>query len=693
MSLQEHFGTVSSETKKLGSQYFTNLAYISFLKNDKKSYFDLFFYVLTQNTHEKTKKSAEILMTCDYDVRNSMDLVEKFFNFPNNCNQLIADYVNIEENKKCFVEPLSVAMSLNQCSLSYEFINTYSYSGIPTIVFIEFCSIFNLRMSWKIDQTYYFSGKIKIDGLYSCYINGDSSFMQMFYPSHLNNIEEFVHYSKSCDKSIETLNASIEEVVKSQVSEYIGFSKEGLSRGLASCSQWELAQTLYVLAKKKFNQKHKNLHCSKKPGLKKKAEQLLDDVVKIQHYFMRDFAVYLNQNDHVSLKLVEEKIIVEEKITKKVPMPSIFEKRRKKNETTFGKIDSLKEFGELKVYKDQVIDMEVVEHFFKEKKINGDHNKNTFVGMLERFKLGKIVENRGRLVPAVLWDFDFRSLYPDLELHYDEYYKLFAKDADIFFKEKPGEFKPEELENCLDMNFNQMEEYLIKIRGSMSSSMKKKKLSILKKEVAKYKESCGILEYVEIPQPDKIVTEILKKEITKKVLKPYKKYLEIESENKQKTFTAHFFEPVESIEARDYKFLYSKLRSKITNYGVLENLDSLRNGIRNCSSKIRRLLKNGGYYRHKSELDKINDKKRKITDMFLQKFKKFKDTLTIDTFYGVGDPDFNKYDFENINLIKRDILIKRMCWTDHTNNDNKKNKIKAPRKLKSLMQCISYLKK
>jgi hypothetical protein len=388
--------------------------------------------------------------------------------------------------------------------------------------------------------------------------------------------------------------------------------------------------------------------------------------------------VYINKADHIFVKEVKEIVKEEYETHEYVQPPTVFVEKQK---TNTNKIIPL--FGEIVSYKDKVIDMDRVNEYMSEVDIP-EYMRNSFVNVIEKVKTGDVVYIGDAAYPSGYSDFDFNCLFEDKNLSLISAYKLFSQNASQFFKKREYDHSLEELAACVMMNNKELESFYKDKHGNVSKSGLKKGISALRKEIRLYQEENEIKEYVEVKPPRKLITTVKTRDVVKKRYVRMKKPLELESEDKMKSYEAHLFKAEKAILARNSKFIYHKMKKKIKDRGQAEHLRALVNGMRKLSRRIRKLLSSGGFLQGEPAVVDRLKKKNILTDEFLKDFGKLKKEMTIERFEDSDDVDFNIYDFEEVNLIKRNILLGQMCWS------RKDNKIKATRRLRSLVQCITF---
>jgi len=633
--------------------------------------------------------------------KNVIDFLSNFLDFSPEIMTLIGQYVVIDKKMTCFVQPFDYYVKnhndKNKKYICYSILNHYAY-GIPKKTLFNYSKLMHFGLTWLekdlLKRNSVAQGKFELkrtkkrnEALVNNYVIIGNTLQKnkvIFNLKIKENIGDKIHYLESLDKETETLNAALEEVICTRINKTFVLDKKGLSVDKKSCAEWELIQTVYVLAKKFFRQKHKNLHVSKKQSILGKVDTYLEDIKKLYNYFLSDMYYYVAAEDHYTLKL--KKIQVPREIEKMVwyQPPSIMEKVVKSNP----KYDSvfLRQYGEVKKYPNTIINEEEFEKYCKRKKIR---EKNSFRNFLIHLSKGIVDID----TPVSVRHFDLIDLEKKRlkEFTNMEAFKVFmSDDPSILFSPAPYFYTEDFLNKYEDMDFKTIDFELKKEFSTLSSGQLKKRISTLKNEIIRRKmENLNkVDEYVEVRQsPYHVRTkEIVYDTHTKQTLEPVSL---LESEEKHSDFLRHYLGPIDSILLRNNRFILSKMkRSRMHNsnrnphYKKFKNLCNLVSSIKTATKKISNaiFLLREGIHCPTNSLEHLKSVRFDRANKFTEEYQEYRNLFN-PVLENIEPPDFNMYDFQYINNLKFRILTSQICWS----RDTKKLKVSGSIKRKKLI--------
>jgi len=563
----------------------------------------------------------------------------------------------------CFTLPIKKERK----NLSYVIVNKYAY-GMPWKVVRNMCDFHGINLTWRkngiIERNLKKTTSYCIDG---CSMKLTTSVL------HIEEAAELIHYTESSDKDVEALNCAIEKCIQVSLNPTLELTKKGLIRGISSNKQWSIAQTVYVLCKKENNQKYKNLHKTKSHACLLEAKKLKKEVTELYDYFMRDNDVFIKYEDHIrwSKKVEQEEYF--EYVDVKIPAYTVYEEVVSKSLP----FSVSKEYGKIYNYTGYLINEEEIDKFIKEKNIVDNYKKNAIRTAIHNSKKGEITKNViDMIVPKAIYNSDFSYFSKTNEYNVMNNYKDYSEISGRFFMVAKEIYSDEELNHFESLNSMETENLLrIKYPGLGKKAFERAKRE-LRKEIEEKRKRNNEKTYKEVVIPESFKTEKISK-IKEKVsyIPILQKDLKIESSERHVDFIKHSFEPEVAIQLRNAK---QRLRQfnyfcKYTDFPKFQHMNNLLTHMGSLTKKIRRLFEygdkpirkvyGGRLIKNQTILDLVA-KKRKTGDEFLELYRKFRiyEGKTKKSFDN-KDPDFNKYDFGDINLLKREILLSEMVWS------------------------------
>jgi uncharacterized protein YbaA (DUF1428 family) len=541
---------------------------------------------------------------------------------------------------------------------------------------------------------------------------------------------ELVHYAFSDRREIEALDSAIEFVIKSSINDTFEVERYGIKMNKNSCSEWELVQTIYVQSKHFFKQHFHNLHRTKKKGLLQKAQEKVEDIKKVYYYMMKDDTYYVAADDHFSVTVETKEEEFEQVVTKWVqPPPVIIEKAVgppalfpflegfKPQNFLFGQnLDKIRELmPEGCTIEDRRLDRFILTHRGSPRDITEliyplpdyqhfsyEPENLDFLCSQYRWPDRNLLEMELRKMLNAKSSSEYINAMAVLLCHgrytlettpheIEEYYRNVLSKC---LCPKKWVFGLEHAMACKDMTTDQQRSqyYLEHIeQKGWSSSKKKKTISAFRGEARRAhhffnesNEEEKAVELISVNLPPKQVTEVIKtvKKISKRTLKPKRL---IKSEEQHEDFIAHTMPADPRIEFRGLRrvfgiqmssgFEFRKSHRK--HHGALVNMHKQ---LKNLARKTKRLNLEG-----KSKMAmELAKKKHQIRERFVTLYKKFENYRKwgVDDYKYVNtDPDFTKYDFKELNIRKRLLLMGGVCWNRSTTSRFGRNvKLKITRK-------------
>jgi len=629
----------------------------------------------------------------------------------------IIEFSKLDETLLCYARPfrkyLSKLRHVTEDEIVIDdFLNVFCF-GIPTQVLLEYSEILGFGISFSQENKFKanthalrfiegMNGKasdfisisdnyfIKGSSLVCCEVIWIQEKRQYEYKNIKHNCGDLVHYVQSSDKSVEALNASIEQVIKTKLNSTFNIVKSGIYMEKNTNREWALAQTVYILSKRLNNQKFKNLHLSKNKGVLSEAENLVNDVQKMYNFFMRDNDYYISASNHYTLDISSVSIPVERTISKWQQQPDLYvpessiETETKKEEETNVMLD----------LHDRVLDEALVQTFLNEHpRLHVQQFKDLII-KLAKAKKDEFGQPNGML------SFDLMNLSQAYGMnpksfYYDahqtgvlwELYEKMKPDLLRFMKEKDKQFSHDMLEKYAKLKYSEFEGYLKQDFPGLSKNQLKKLISTLKKELQELAAKKEEMEkqsdekeqkirYVAVPQPPILVKETVVTYKRKTVSKLIPKKL-IQSEEAHKDFIKHTLNPDPKILYRNAKHRYSTLvySTKLydMDYEKEEHLANCFRGARAAAKKLRNCFTRGLHAIGSIEYKKLVHRKAIADKKFYDEYNIFKKHLdgfnkdrynkNVNIKVTESELDFNEYDFEHLNLIKLKILLGEVYWS------------------------------
>jgi len=741
------------------------------MRRDEKSHdvacLDTFFEGKLKNGKKLTQKqrrSVHGYNICDFDKVFDLSIYLPP-SIPDHVMNMIGEFLKVDKRSKtlCHLSPFIKYAQENNMRLSFSFLNAVCF-GMPLNLLIKSSEILGFGLTWvrggvvfeneialdkRFDyQNYRFGTSVPEPRAYNCHyknnylVHRDSLRKvaiedRIYHDAIVHNkftlpdSGELVHYVYSDQREVESLNAAIEHVLKKQLNETFEIKFNGVYMNKNSCSEWEVAQTVYVLSKRFFKQKHKNLHVSSKPRLLAKAAPLVEDIKKIWNYFMKDDDYYVAASDHFSVEIQVTEEVKEREVYRLVEQPSYFVEERveEKNEREMRlpgaqkyeflrslrpekgellenyqrleatlpegatlsmdwsfhlKMDYQGERTDLTDFvfvpldlKQFEIDEEKLEEFISKNKIYESGMFRNFVQVFMRD--GLTVDKFAQCFLEFDCDRRRRS-YSQIQ-NADFYYKAVAS----FMSTKSYVYPTNHLNNCLGLSVNEIYRYYEQHvqNPSWSSSKKNRQRSSFKREALHFQmANTGAQEESKQEEEPKAPTIIFRE------VKPEPKYMKvtetetirkgrralvpknlIQSENKMADFIKHTMKPKPTILGRSISRQVTLIESnKSQKKKYAENADfrylaKTRRHIKDLTKKIHRLRK---LRDRETKMQAIRAEKFAVLKKYAAAYKRFDNHRRFgnpDHKFFLNDPDFNRYDFEEINKLKKLILMGGVCWS------------------------------
>jgi hypothetical protein len=593
-----------------------------------------------------------------------------------------------------------------------DFSNLFCY-GMPSKLLIRFSIYLKFGLTYKLDNFNY-SNLTARKKLQNSNLQKTNGYLQLFennyflYSDSLKGVEivtranheyrpidkcpgELIHYLYSSDKENEALNAAIEFVIKEKINssfcfhnikmKFVDYKFVPINKQITmenkTRKDWEIVQSTYVLAKNAFGQKHLNLHVSKRQPILKIAKELVQDIKKIYHYLMKDNSYYIPAHEHYTILKEIEEYEVSQSVAEQPP--DIYVPIVKKTEPLANIVVPGK--GELWNVRDQEIDQDKLEEFAQERGVKSLRMLREFIEILLECKVTKgVPKGMDYLTLTQLW-FLMGMEKDDVNLRNEnekmwEYYGIVMNLIKKVLKPKDLTFPRDFLRTLYDVPFKEFNEHLKNFDNTLKGKALKSKLNTLKLDVLKMKREENppddVVEYTAVKQPITYVTKIVKKTRVKVSKKLIKKNV-IQSEKKHQDFIKHEMPPEMAILLRNAKHRFTLFR-KSKNYAncdfpKLHHLRNCMSALRNSSKKLRYCIKEKIIHFDKARYDLAVKRKREANSRFYQSYLEFKSYMDEKKIKEKGllfsklDPDFQIYDFREVNLMKMKLLIGGVCWS------------------------------
>jgi hypothetical protein len=660
----------------------------------------------------------------------------------------VADYLIVDGmvlQTLCFLQPfVELALKLN-VSIDFGFLNRYQ-AGMPLDVLIEYSEQLSFGLTWRTNQEAVQNTVSKMkrtdkelttnnffvlkDRLIK--VKRVTQYLGYVTASTLADSGKLVHYVFSDNREVEALNSAIEFVIQSTINDTFSIERHKIVLNKNSCKEWELVQTIYVLAKHAFKQRYHNVHRTRQKSLLSKAEEKVEDIKKVYYYLMKDDTYYVPASDHFTMVLKKEEFVTETLVTRweeqppktierRVGPPPLFPflKGFEPDPVMYGaNLNKIKELAP----SDSVFDTKdltriTLQHGSVKRDITSlvfklpeYEHKGVNPSGIDALSLSFRSVSRGELEQLIQKILKSKEPLEHIEnllsLMYTKkfYSNLQPEDIQKFYLEmvapcigaKEWKYGEQHAINCqgftTDREIYQYYEEHVE-QSNWSNSKKKKARSEFRSEARRAHrfyntpEPAPQVELVTVAQPPKQVQEVVKnvKHRMKKSLVPKKL---IQSEEKHSDFIAH------SMPA-DPRIVFRGLRRRfglqLQNFwegkkmGQIhyESLMNVHRQIGNLARKINRAYMEGNPKRA-SDLCK---KKHQARERFINLYTKFENKRKWGNEcykYENIDPDFSIYDFKELNIRKRLLLLGGVCWSrSATNSRGKQTKICVSHKWKN----------
>jgi hypothetical protein len=639
----------------------------------------------------------------------------------------VADYLIVDGmalQTLCFLQPfVELALQLN-VSIDFGFLNRYQ-AGMPLDVLIAYSELLSFGLTWRVNQTAVQNTASRMKTTNKEMLTNNffvledrlikvkriTQYLGYMTASTIADSKNLVHYVFSDNREVEALNSAIEFVIQSTINDTFSIERYRIVLNKNSCREWELVQTIYVMAKHAFKQRYHNVHKSKQKGLLLKATEKVEDIKKIYYYLMKDDTYYVPASDHFTMVLKREEFVTETLVTKweeqppktieryigpRAPFP--FLQGFEPDPVMYG--DNLSKIKELSP-PDSVFDTEdltriTLQHGVVKRDITSlvfkvpeyEHKgvdprgvdalsasfRSVSRGELESY-IQKILKSKEpeEHVQNLMSLMFTKKFYPRLQP--EDIQKFYIEMLSPCIGNKEWKYGEQHAINCqgftTDREIYQYYEEHIE-QSSWSSSKKKKARSEFRSEARRAHrfynkpESAPLVELITVVQPPKQVQEVVKevKHRMKKKLVPKKL---IQSEEKHSDFIAHSMPADPRIVFRGLRRRFGLQmqncwEGKMINQVHYESLMNVHRQITNLARKINRSYMEGNPKRA-SELCK---KKHQARERFINLYTKFENRRKWGSEhykYKNTDPDFSVYDFKELNLRKRLLLLGGVCWS------------------------------
>jgi hypothetical protein len=645
----------------------------------------------------------------------------------------------------CYLQPFVTLARNRSFSIDFGFLNRYG-EGMPLPHLIQYSESLGFGLTWRLNGEVHQNTpaqlKVGEDRFFNNFFvlrdrlikfQRITQYMGYHLSDRIADSHEIVHYTFSDTREIEALNSAIEFVIKSSINDTFEVQRYGIKMEKNSCSEWELVQTIYVLSKHFFKQHFHNLHRTKKKGLLQKAQDKVEDIKKAYYYLMKDDTYYIAAEDHYTVALERKEVEVETVETKWVTPPPVVKERvvgppapfpflqgYKPKDFLFGQnLDRIKELmpqtaileiNDLnRVFlKNNTTFREITDLVYPKPNYQNLQIESGHIDVLcskYRWLAKGHIEQSLRNIMASKDSEDFLKNLAEIFFLCTNAYETDPHKLESFYNEmlspcmceKSWTFGLEHAQACKDFTTDQERNkyYLEHIeQSSWSSSKKKKTISAFRSEARrahdlfnKPSEPEPVVELISIPQPPRQVTEVTKsvKKVVTRTLKP--KNL-IKSEEQHADFIAHTMPADPRIVFRGRRRRFGVWVAKHFGYFPeprkhLGPLLNIHKQLANLSKKIKRLVMDG----RGKQVSKLCKQKHQIRERFTalyEKFENYRKWGVDDYKYVNTDPDFTKYDFQELNLRKRLLLMGGVCWNRSTTSRfGRQVKLKITRKWKN----------
>jgi hypothetical protein len=644
----------------------------------------------------------------------------------------VADHLVVDGMKLqtlCFLQPFAELAVRIGASIDFGFLNFYQ-EGMPLNTLVQYSEMLSFGLTWRVNgrpvQNSVSKNKTTADDIVInnflilkdrlIKVKRTTQYLGYMVADTLPDSDQIVHYVFSDTREVEALNSAIEFVIQSSINDTFSIERYKIVLNKNSCREWELVQTIYVIAKHAFKQRYHNVHKSKQKSVLQKAYLKLEDIKKVYYYLMKDDTYYVEASDHLTMVLTREEFVTETVVTKWVEQPPKIIERPIANPAPFPFLEGFVPHPIM--YGDNF-------NKIKELAPPGSHFNTNLLSELTLTCRG-VTKDITSLV-FKLPEFEHTDLTPNALDVLSKYFRSLSKGGieqmirkvfkskdskeyitnmvnliyskQIIFDMQPMQVQKFYIEvlfpctcpkdwkygrqharNCKDFTtdreiYQYYEEHIE--QPDWSSSKKKKARSEFRSEAHRANrfynkpETPPQIELISVAQPAKMVQEVVKK-VGHKVKKTLVPKSLIQSEEKHSDFIAHSMPADPRITFRGLRRrfglqLQNYWEYKRTDKPHHESLMNVHRQIENLTKKINRSYMEGNTKRASDLCKKKHLARAKFISLYTRSENERKWGSEYYT-YKNTDPDFSTYDFKELNLRKRTLLLGGVCWSRSTTN-------------------------